>query len=141
MLTAWQGFVCMCVYFMTIITCVPACVYSEPLKNMILCVYLATKGQTVTDGPVLQRKSSMLLFRYRYTLSTCFSDGKTFYLARLSPESPSITRSTIYRVVLSSPLIKIRDRSSKETTSSLCPSCVGLWQVAKPPFPILLPPH
>lgn len=52
----------MCVCFMTIITCVPACVYSEPLKDMILCVYLATKGQTVTDGPVLQRKSSMLLF-------------------------------------------------------------------------------
>lgn len=36
----------------------------ELLKAMILCVYPATKGQTVTDGPVLQRKSSMLLFRY-----------------------------------------------------------------------------
>lgn len=80
--------------------------YSEPLKAIILSVYPVMKGQTVTDGPVFQWKGSMLLVRYCPTLSSRFSDGKTFYFASPAPESPSITMSTIDRVVLSSPLIK-----------------------------------
>lgn len=91
------------------------------------------KGQTVTGRPVFWWKSSMLLVRYCCTLSSCFSDGKTFCFSRPAPESPSITMSTIDRVVLSSPLIKIRVWSSAERTSSPCPSCVGLWQVVEPP--------
>lgn len=85
---------------------IPACVYSEPLKAIILFVYPVMKGQTVTDGPVFRWTSSMLLVRYCSTLSSCFSDGKTFHFARPAPESPSITMSTIDHVVLSSPLIK-----------------------------------
>lgn len=116
-----------------IFTHTPACLYSEPLKAIILCIYLVMKGQTVTGRPVFWWKSSMLLVRYCCTLSSCFSDGKTFCFSRPAPESPSITMSTIDRVVLSSPLIKIRVWSSAERTSSPCPSCVGLWQVVEPP--------
>ncbi len=133
MLTAWQGFVCVC--FMIIITCVPECVYAEPLKAMIWCVYLATKGQTVTDGPVLQRKSSMLLFRYCCTLSTCFSDGKTFYFTCPSPVSPSITRSTIDRVMLSSRSSRYGSASRRRQPPPCALPVWGCGRWPSPPFP------
>lgn len=57
-------------HWLQIFAHIPACLYSEPLKAIILCVYLVMKGQTVTDGPVFWWKSSMLLVRYCCTLSS-----------------------------------------------------------------------